>query len=112
MATVKHQFKPLQSKLQTRMKPMRYHAILPVFAFFCCALSAQSYALPPVKMPDEATLKAIASKITLLGDTLEALRRKGVRDPYLADAQIYHKAATWIKRHNEFYQAQAGAWTL
>src|SRR5262249_14450128 len=43
---------------------------------------------------------------------LESLRRQGVRDPWLAEVQIYHKAASWIVRHNEFYTADAAKWTL
>jgi dienelactone hydrolase len=86
-------------------------ALATIVAAFSLA-AAQSYAPPPVQMPDEATLKAIANKSRQLEEAIESLRRQGVRDPYLADAQIYHKAANWIGRHQEYYQQQAGAWTL
>jgi pimeloyl-ACP methyl ester carboxylesterase len=76
-------------------------------------LAAQkSYAPPPSKPPDEATTKAIAARTEQLDRALKVLRRQGVHDPGLADVEIYHKAATWIVQHNEFYQAEAGQWTL
>jgi predicted esterase len=81
-------------------------------ATFIGLLSAQNYAPPPAKAPDKATLQAIAEKTSKLGQTLDTMRRQGVRDPYLAEVEIYHKAATWIVRHNEFYHKEAGAETL
>jgi dienelactone hydrolase len=75
-------------------------------------LAAQNYAPPPPSMPDKVTLDAIADKTEKLGQTIDSLRRKGVRDPYLAEAEIFHKAAVWIVRHNEFYQPSFGAWTV
>jgi hypothetical protein len=62
--------------------------------------------------PDQATLQAIEDRISKLGVLVNALRRQDVRDPVLADVEIYHKAALWIVRHNEFYQREAGQWTL
>src|SRR5262245_59978476 len=73
---------------------------------------AQTYAPPPASPPDEATLKAIADTTNRLRQTIDSLRRQGVRDPYLADVEIFHKAATWIVRHQEFYHKDAGAWTV
>lgn len=73
---------------------------------------AQDFAPPPSQALDEATLNAIAAKLTKLGQALESLRRQGVRDPILAEVEIYHKTATWIVRHNEFFDAAAGTWTL
>jgi predicted esterase len=73
---------------------------------------AQNYAPPPSKPPDETTLKAIKDKTEKLGRALASLRKQDVRDPWLAEVAIYHKAAEWIVRHNEFYQPDAGRWTL
>src|ERR1700737_715745 len=75
-------------------------------------LSAKDYAPPPSQPPDEATLKAIEARTAKLGSVLAALRRQGVRDPWLAEVEVYHKAAEWIVRHNEFFAPQAGQWTL
>ena len=75
------------------------------------AVAAQSYAPPPVQMPDEPTVAAIAARTRQLEETLEALRRQGLRDPYLADAQIYHKAASWISRHGWDWMGSQ-CWTL
>ncbi|HEV3116184.1 MAG TPA: hypothetical protein VGY58_03975 [Gemmataceae bacterium] len=92
------------------MMPHRVGSCLLLAALGIAA--AQSYAPPPVKMPDEQTLQTIKEKTVLLAELLESLRRQGVHDPYLAEVQIYHKAASWITRHKEFYHAQAGVWTL
>jgi predicted esterase len=73
---------------------------------------AQNYAPPPSQAPDAATLQTISEKTLLLAQLLEANRRQGIGDPYLADAEIYHKAATWIVRRNEFYEPQAAVWTM
>jgi predicted esterase len=73
---------------------------------------AQNYAPPASRLPDEPTLRAIEEKTHQLSDRVDALRRSGVRDPQLAEIQIFHKAATWIRQQNEFYQPDAGRWTL
>jgi predicted esterase len=86
-----------------------------VLAIACAAgapVRAQNFAPPLSRTPDDATLRAIEEKTHQLGDRVDAPRRGGVRDPQLAEVQIYHKAATWIRQHNEFYQPEAGRWTL
>jgi len=70
------------------------------------------FAPPAAKPPDEATQKSIAARTEKLGKTIASLRAQGVRDPGLAEAEIYHKAAVWIVRHNEFFDDASGAWTL
>ena len=83
-----------------------------ILASLFCLTGAQEYAPPPAHAPDETTRKAIAEKTNTLGRIIEALRRQGVRDPYLAEVEIFHKAARWIVRLEEFYHKDAGAWTL
>src|SRR5262250_940545 len=78
----------------------------------CMAAPAQNYDPPNAKPPDKATQEAIASRSRQLGQMLTVMQRQGVRDPVFADVEIYHKAADWIVRHNEFYSDQFGAWTL
>jgi predicted esterase len=75
-------------------------------------LYAQDYAPPPSKPPDEATRQAIDTRMNKLHMAITALRRQRVSDPALADVEVYYKAAAWITRHNEFYQGDAGAWTV
>ncbi len=75
-------------------------------------LLAQDFSPPPANAPDAATAKAIAEKTDKLGQRLRALRRDNVREPYLAEAEVFHKAAVWITRHNEFFQKEAPAWAL
>jgi dienelactone hydrolase len=92
----------------------RLHLYLPALAFWPLLglVSAQNYDPPPSQAPDDATLKAITDKTAKLGDFIDTLKRQSVQDPYLADAEIYLKAAQWIVEQNEFYQPQAAAWTL
>src|SRR5260370_19088606 len=78
----------------------------------CQTVPPQDCAPPPAQAPDEATLKAIAAKAEKLGDRLQKMRRNGLRDPNLAEVEIYYKAALWITRHNEFYHKDAADWTL
>jgi dienelactone hydrolase len=93
---------------------MKFHcfaSIVAVWVLSAAVLPAQ-YDPPPVKPPDAAVLKAIAAKQEKLENAIAILRKQGVRDPGLADLEIYHKAAAWIVRHNEFYQPNFGEWTL
>jgi len=75
-------------------------------------LSAQKYAPPPVKEPDEATRKDIAAQAEKLDQRIARLERLGLKDPVLSDLAIYAKAVRWIVRHNEFYGDKAGEWTV
>ncbi len=83
-----------------------------VLAAIVGLLSAQSYAPPPIKEPDEATKKAIAEKIDKLEQRVGQLRKRGLPEPVLGDVGIYLKAGRSIVAHNEFYSDKAGAWTV
>lgn len=93
------------------MKPYRSVLAALVIAGAVGPAAAQNYSPPPSQAPDEATLKTIADKTTKLGRIIESLRRQGVRDAALVDVEIFHKAAVWIVRHQEFYHKDAGTWT-
>src|SRR4051794_25420069 len=75
-------------------------------------LEAQNYKAPPGKPPAADVLQAIKDKTDKLGKMIAILRKQGVRDPGLADAEIYHEAAVKIVEHNEFFHTDAGNWTL
>src|SRR5581483_7502800 len=47
-----------------------------------------------------------------LGKTIALLRKQGLRDPWLADIEVYHQGALWIVEHKEFFHADSAAWTL
>jgi predicted esterase len=91
-----------------------FRSLLAVAVLLAAAglLPAQNFAPPAALAPDEATLKAITDKTTELGNALAALRKQGVGDPFLAETEIYHKAAVWVVRHGEFYQKNDAARTL
>src|SRR5262245_51413940 len=92
----------------------RFPLCLPVVLLLPAAglLLAQNFAPPPAQTPTEAQLKQIAERSDKLGHRLLALRRQDVRDPQLAEVEIFHKAAEWIMRHNEFYTKEAADWTI
>ncbi len=82
----------------------------------CCVLSpavaSQDFKPAPSAKPDAATLKNIADKTAELGKAIEALRKQGMRDPFLADVEVYHRGAVWIVEQDEFFQKESAAWTL
>jgi hypothetical protein len=43
---------------------------------------------------------------------LATLRQQSVRDPWLAEVELYRKAALWVTRLDEFYQPETGQWML
>src|SRR5262249_40414675 len=83
-----------------------------VLLFASGAARAQDFKPSPSKKPDDVTLKLIEQKTMVLGKALSSLRKQGVGDPWLADAEIYHEAAVRIVRHDEFFQAESTPWTL
>jgi hypothetical protein len=74
--------------------------------------AAAQYAPPPPVKPSEDILKKIEEHKEKLEAALRLLRREGLHDPFLADIEVYLKAATWITQHNEFYDKEAGQWTI
>jgi predicted esterase len=84
----------------------------------CCAglvaaaAALQQYAPPAPTRPDEDTRKTIDRRIDQLDDKLGRLRALGVNPFLIADAEVYLKAARWITRFDEFYDKDAGKWTL
>src|SRR5262249_7735204 len=94
------------------MNFLRLALALSTLAAVVGLLSAQNYAPPPVKIPDEATQKEIVARLEKLEHRLAELEQKGLKDPVLGDAAVYSKAGRWIIRHNEFYGDKAGSWTL
>ncbi|MCI0680736.1 MAG: hypothetical protein L0Y71_01415 [Gemmataceae bacterium] len=75
-------------------------------------LAAQDFGPPPANPPPPATLKEIQTKTERLGRIISSLRKQGVRDPALADVEIFHQAAVAIVEHQEFFQKDSGAATL
>jgi predicted esterase len=75
-------------------------------------LAAQNYQPPSSQRPATEILQAIKDKANKLEKMIAVLRKQGVRDPGLADAEVYYEAAAKIVEHNEFFQAGAADWTL
>jgi predicted esterase len=94
------------------MKPFRLFLLLAVLTSPTVLLFGQKYAPPAPQPPDEATLKTIRARTDKLGSQLNFLRKNSVHDPDLAEVEIFHKAAAWVVRHNEFYSRDSAAWAL
>src|SRR5579875_2583525 len=73
---------------------------------------AGQYAPPPSVKPSEEVLKKIDERMNKLEGVLRLFRREKIADPILADIEVYLKAATWITQHDEFYDKNAGDWTV
>src|SRR5688572_7144693 len=84
----------------------------------CLALCAplqswsQDFALPPPNPPSPEVLKDIKARTDKLGQAIGVLRKQGVRDPGLADVEVYQRAAQMIVTHQEFFTKDSGAATL
>jgi dienelactone hydrolase len=61
-----------------------------------------------VSPPSAEALKTIEARKDKLGRAIDVLRQGGVRDPFLADIEIYYKAAVWLLRHKEFFRNDDG----
>src|SRR5262249_54127634 len=79
---------------------------------FVFLTAAAQYEPPSPSKPSDETLKKIEQLKDKLERALRMFRRNGIHDPMLSDVEVYHKAATWITRHKEFYQKDAGEWTV
>jgi pimeloyl-ACP methyl ester carboxylesterase len=92
---------------------MGFLTIVPALsAVMLTAAPPAQYAPPPVVKPSAELLKKIEERQDKLNRVLRQFRQMGVKDPVLSDIEIYSKAATWIVRHNEFYQKNAAEWTV
>jgi hypothetical protein len=74
--------------------------------------SAQDYNPPPANVPSVEVAKQIAVKIDRLDKQLNALRKQGVNDTLLVDAEVYLRAVEAIMQHKEFFHKDSAAWTL
>jgi dienelactone hydrolase len=72
----------------------------------------QDYKPPEAIVPDDETRTEIGARSRRLSVAVDTMRRQGLRDPILADVEVYLKAAEWISKHNEYYHKDAGNWTL
>jgi hypothetical protein len=73
---------------------------------------AQDYTPPNAVPVDAATRQQIDDKMSKLADRLVVLRKAGLDDVMTAEIEVYYLAASWITRHNEFFQQESAAWTL
>ena len=60
--------------------------------------------------PDQATLQKIHARSNELARALADLRRLGVKDPILADVEVYHRAAQVMVRNNDFNYVASADW--
>src|ERR1700752_1965997 len=85
--------------------------VLSLAALVLVGAPRAQYAPPRLVEPSADIQKKIEERKDKLSRVLAQFRQQGVHDPALADIEVYYKAASWITRHNEFYQQEAGEWT-
>ncbi|HYV34225.1 MAG TPA: hypothetical protein VE988_00890 [Gemmataceae bacterium] len=77
-----------------------------------CACVGKSSA----QQPDPATRKTIDKKMAELAGSIAELRTMAKKDAKLAavmpDVEIYHQAAVWVTRLNEFGNKETAGWTV
>lgn len=93
------------------MKPLRLALLLAVPLSAALWASAQQFAPPAAKAPDDDTLKKLEAKMERLDRAGAILRKQNVPDMLLAEVEIYHKAAAWVLRHGEWYSPDVAKWT-
>jgi predicted esterase len=81
-------------------------------------LGLSQYVLPPQNAPSERFPPAhdqaaeIASKLAQLQESLTALKQKNTPDETLVEVEIFHKAAAWIGRYNEYFTKNSVGQTI
>lgn len=94
------------------MSPMRMVSLALCVAAAVTGVALCQFAPPKAQPPEPAVLKQIEERTQQLAQKVDRLKERGIRDPLLADVEIFLKAAQWIVKHGEFYNKDAAAWTL
>ena len=94
------------------MRFVHFVASATLSCLFIATLPAQNFAPPPTNLPSPEILTEIRVKTDRLGKAIASLRKQGVRDPALADVEIFHQAALAIAEHQEFFLKDSGESTL
>lgn len=90
----------------------RLFAVLLLALIWAGAAWPQDFKPPPGKAPDGPEMKLIHAKLKNLSAMVGQLRKQGVRDPGLADVEIYYQAAAGIVELEEFFHKDSANWTL
>jgi dienelactone hydrolase len=91
---------------------MKAIAIAGMLLLIAAGPGQAQFAPPAAKPPDAATLKEIETRLEKLDRVVSTLERQGVKDNLVVEVAVFHKAAAWITRHQEFFQADSAARTL
>jgi dienelactone hydrolase len=100
------------------MNPDRRTFLLLAGAAAASRFGRSQYVLPPQNVPSErfppsaGQAAEIGRKIALLQERLSDLRNKNVSDESVVEVEIFHKAAVWIGRFNEYFRKDAADQTL
>src|SRR5688572_917815 len=83
------------------------HRTLLCLSLILLPLAAQVRPVPPpgVAVPD-ADRKELESGLNRLADSIAKLKASGARADLIPDIQIFHKAADYALRYNEFFRAE------
>ena len=100
------------------MNPNRRTFLLFTGAAAASRVGHGQYVLPPQPLPNErfppspGQLAEIRRKTASLETRLQNLRKKNIPDESLVEAEIFHKAAVWIERFNEYFRQDSADQTL
>ncbi|MGF1578208.1 MAG: prolyl oligopeptidase family serine peptidase [Gemmataceae bacterium] len=75
------------------------------------ALAGAKKQTSPVGL-DKTTQQTLDTKMKKLAASLRKLKRQGLSPRWRNQIEIHHKAASWIIKHNEFYNKQYPLWTI
>jgi pimeloyl-ACP methyl ester carboxylesterase len=92
--------------------PRRFVISCLLTAFVLPVVFAQKFAPPEPVKPTDEQLRVMRSRYNKLDSLISSMKRQGVRDPYMADIEIFAKATEWIVRHGEFYEKSSVDWTV
>ena len=100
------------------MIPNRRTFLLLTGATVAARFGRSQYVLPPQPVPSERfppspeQASELRRRIALLEVRLQELRKRNVEDAALVEVEIFHKAAVWIERFNEYFRRDSVDQTL
>lgn len=90
---------------------MRYLFLLTAVLAMASDAFSQNFAPPKANVPSDEATYALKEKLARLSRLNTSLRKQGVRDPGLADVEVYERAVRMILEHGEFFHKDSVAWT-
>ncbi len=78
--------------------------------FLVTLVGSAQFQPPPAAVPTDEERQAIENRVRDLEGKIGVLRRQGIRDPALAELEVYPRAVRMVVRHGEFLNKNYPAW--